>query len=54
MKKTVTFLFLIFVLSNHRRLWLRTLRSNDLSTLKVDSLSDTDIAKIQAQLQVIT
>jgi hypothetical protein len=27
------------------------LRSNDLSTPKVDSLSDTDIAKIQAQLQ---
>jgi protein involved in polysaccharide export with SLBB domain len=52
MKKTVTFLFLIFVLLQSSTIMAQDfLRSNDLSTLKVDSLSDTDIAKIQAQLQ---
>jgi hypothetical protein len=53
MKKTVTFLFLIFCFSIIDD-YGSGFKSNDLSTLKVDSLSDTDIAKIQAQLQVIT
>jgi protein involved in polysaccharide export with SLBB domain len=52
MKKTVTFLFLIFVLLQSSTIIAQDfLRSNDLSTLKVDSLNDSDIAKIQAQLQ---
>lgn len=52
MKKTVAFLFILFVLLQSSTMIAQDLlRSNDLSTLKVDSLNDADIAKIQAQLQ---
>tara|TARA_R110000868_G_scaffold118059_2_gene313297 strand:- start:27506 stop:29923 length:2418 start_codon:yes stop_codon:yes gene_type:complete len=52
MKKTVAFLFLLFsFLQSSTIIAQDLLRSNDLSTLKVDSLTDSDIAKIQAQLQ---
>ncbi|SEA86937.1 protein involved in polysaccharide export, contains SLBB domain of the beta-grasp fold [Flavobacterium gillisiae] len=52
MKKTVAFLFILFVLLQSSTIIAQDLlRSNDLSTLKVDSLNDSDIAKIQAQLQ---
>jgi protein involved in polysaccharide export with SLBB domain len=52
MKKTVAFLFILFALLQSSTIIAQDLlRSNDLSTLKVDSLNDADIAKIQAQLQ---
>jgi protein involved in polysaccharide export with SLBB domain len=52
MRKTVAFLFILFsLLQSSTVIGQGLLSSNDLSTLKVDSLKDSDIAKIQAQLQ---
>ena len=52
MKKiiTVTLLFIAFFQSSSL-LAQDLLKSNDLSTLKVDNLTDSDIVKIKAQLQ---
>lgn len=52
MKKIITVLLLLFVLMQSETLMAQDLlKSNDLSTLKVDNLSDGDIAKINAQLK---
>lgn len=52
MKKIITILLLLFVLMPSETLMAQDLlKSNDLSTLKVDNLSDGDIAKINAQLK---
>jgi protein involved in polysaccharide export with SLBB domain len=52
MKKIITVLLLLFVLMQSETLMAQDLlKSNDLSTLKVDNLSDEDIANIKAQLQ---
>ena len=52
MKKIFTALLLLFVLFQSGTLLAQDLlKSTDLSTLKVDYLSDSDIAKIKAQLQ---
>lgn len=52
MKKIITVLLLLFVLMQSETLMAQDLlKSNDLSTLKVDNLSDGDIAKIMAQLK---
>ncbi len=52
MKKIITVLLLLFVLMQSETLMAQDLlKSNDLSTLKVDNLSDSDIAKIMAQLK---
>ena len=52
MRKIVTVLLLLFVLFQTGTLLAQDmLKSTDLSTLKVDYLSDSDIAKIKAQLQ---
>lgn len=51
MKKIITVLLLMFVFMQSETLMAQDLlKSNDLSTLKVDNLSDGDIAKINAQL----
>ena len=52
MKKIITTLLLMFTLFQSGTLLAQDLlRSTDLSTLKVDYLSDSDIAKIKSQLQ---
>ena len=52
MKKTVAFLFILFVLLQSSTMIAQDLLgSSDLSTLKVDNLSDADIVKIKTQLQ---
>ena len=52
MRKIITALLLMFVLFQSGTLQAQDLlRSTDLSTLKVDYLSDSDIAKIKTQLQ---
>jgi protein involved in polysaccharide export with SLBB domain len=52
MKKTVAFLFILFsLLQSSTIIGQDLLKSTDLSTLKVDYLSDSDIAKIKSQLQ---
>ncbi|GGA63374.1 capsule polysaccharide transporter [Flavobacterium palustre] len=52
MKKiTAVFLFFFTFLFSYQSHAQDILKSNDLSTVKVDYLSDTDIAKIKAQLQ---
>ena len=52
MKKiTAVFLFFFTFLLSYQSHAQDLLKSNDLSTVKVDYLSDTDIAKIKAQLQ---
>jgi protein involved in polysaccharide export with SLBB domain len=52
MKKTVAFLFILFVLLQTSTMIAQDLLgSSDLSTLKVDNLLDADIVKIKTQLQ---
>jgi protein involved in polysaccharide export with SLBB domain len=52
MKKTIAFLFIVFsLLQSSNVLAQDLLKSDDLSTVKVDYLSDSDISKIRAQLQ---
>jgi protein involved in polysaccharide export with SLBB domain len=52
MRKIVTIFLLLFVLFQSASLKAQDLlRGTDLSTLKVDYMSDTDIAKIKSQLQ---
>lgn len=52
MRKIVTCVLLLFVLFQSGELMAQDmLRGSDLSTLKVDYLSDTDIAKIKKQLE---
>jgi protein involved in polysaccharide export with SLBB domain len=52
MKKIITALLLLFALFQTGTLFAQDLfKGTDLSTLKVDYLSDTDIAKIKTQLQ---
>jgi protein involved in polysaccharide export with SLBB domain len=52
MKKTVAFLFILFSLLQFSTVFGQDLlKSTDLSTLKVDYLSDSDISKIKIQLQ---
>ncbi|NGY37413.1 sugar transporter [Flavobacterium sp. XN-5] len=52
MRKTVAFLFILFsLLQSSTMLAQDLLKSSDLSTLKVDYLSDADIVKIKTQLQ---
>ena len=52
MRKIITVLLLLIVLFQSGSLMAQDLlKGNDLSTLKVDYLSDTDIAKIKTQLQ---
>jgi protein involved in polysaccharide export with SLBB domain len=52
MKKTVAFLFILFsLLQSSTIIGQDLLKSTDLSTLKVDYLSDSDISKIKTQLQ---
>lgn len=52
MRKTITVLLLLFVLLQSGTILAQDLfKGSDLSTLKVDYLSDTDIAKIKTQLQ---
>jgi protein involved in polysaccharide export with SLBB domain len=51
-KKTIAFLFIVFsLLQSSNVLAQDLLKSDDLSTVKVDYLSDSDISKIRAQLQ---
>jgi hypothetical protein len=50
MKKIITIIILLFALFHSFNGQAQDLlKSSDLSTLKVDYLSDTDIAKIKAQ-----
>jgi protein involved in polysaccharide export with SLBB domain len=52
MKKTVAFLFILFsILQSSTIIGQDLLKSTDLSTLKVDYLSDSEISKIKTQLQ---
>jgi protein involved in polysaccharide export with SLBB domain len=51
MKKIITFFLLCAVFQTNNVVAQDLLNSSDLSTLKVDSLSDADIAKIKTQLQ---
>jgi protein involved in polysaccharide export with SLBB domain len=52
MRKTITVLLVLFVLLQSGTILAQDLfKGSDLSTLKVDYLSDTDIAKIKTQLQ---
>jgi hypothetical protein len=46
-KKTFLFLLFCFAVLDHN--WARLVKSTDLSTLKVDYLSDSDISKIKTQ-----
>lgn len=52
MKKIITVVILLIALCQSSSLFAQDLlKSTDLSTLKVDYLSDSDVAKIQSQLQ---
>jgi protein involved in polysaccharide export with SLBB domain len=52
MKKTIAFIFIVFSLLQFSDVLAQDLlKSDDLSTVKVDYLSDSDISKIRAQLQ---
>jgi protein involved in polysaccharide export with SLBB domain len=52
MKKIITVVILLITLCQSSSLFAQDLlKSTDLSTLKVDYLSDSDVAKIQSQLQ---
>lgn len=52
MRKIITVLLLVFALFQSGTLWAQDLlKGTDLSTLKVDYMSDGDIAKIKSQLQ---